>query len=497
MAISTAIDPSAIASVTGVKTTYKNLAAGNTFYLPQRAIIVGQGATASTYSTTKAQYFDAFSVGQAYGFGSPVHLAALQLLPTNGDGVGTIPVTVYPLDDDGAGVAAAGDITPTVGTIVQASYKVVVNNIESEPFVVEVGDAVADVIDKMVTAVNAVVEMPVIASDGTTTLDLACKWKGSSGNDLYLEVTGRTDAGMTWAYTQPTGGLNNPDVTTATDQIGNVWETMAVNCMEIADTDNLDVFSTVNEGKWLPTVTRPMVVFTGNTATTVASAITVPDARKTDRTNGQLVDPGSNDLPFVTAARQLARIIKVANVNPPVDYVGQQATGLTPGLDSAQWSDAEKNAAILGGSSTAESIDGVTTIGDVVTFYHPTGDPLPPWRHVKDIVRMQNIIFNLGLIFNAVEWKSAPLVPDDQSVRNPAARQPKDAVAAVAALTDSLAADAIISDPASAKKTIAAEIDSQNPNRLNVTVTYALTGNTKTKSVDFNFGFYFGGAAAA
>jgi len=132
-----------------------------------------------------------------------------------------------------------------------------------------------------------------------------------------------------------------------------------------------------------------------------------------------------------------------------------------------------------------------------VTFYHPTGDPLPPWRHVKDIVRMQNIIFNLGLIFNAVEWKSAPLVPDDQSVRNPAARQPKDAVAAVAALTDSLAADAIISDPASAKKTIAAEIDSQNPNRLNVTVTYALTGNTKTKSVDFNFGFYFGGAAAA
>ena len=495
MTISSAIAPSDIGSKVAIETNYKNLAAGQARDLPQRVMLVGQGATASTYATTKAQYTSAFAVGQAYGYGSPVHLAASQLLPTNGDGIGNIPLTVYPLDDDGAGVAAAGDITPTVGTLVQAAYKVVVNNIESEPFVVEVGDAVADVIDKMVIAVNAVVEMPVIAADGTTTLDLTAKWAGATGNDLYLEVTGRTDAGMTWAYTQPTGGLNNPDVTTATNQIGNVWESMILNCMEVADTDNLDVYSTVNEGKWLPVAKKPFIVFSGNNEATVATSITVPDARKTDRTNVQLVDPGSNDLPFVTAARQLARIVKVANNNPPVDYVGQRATGLTPGLDSQQWTDAQKEQALKGGSSTAESIDGETVIGDVITFYHPTGDPLPPYRHVKDIVRLQNIIYNLALIFEAPEWKSAPLVPDDQTVTNPAARSPKDAKAAVAALTESFGRKTIISDPAGAKASIQAGINDTNPNRLDVSVTYALSGNTKQKAIDLNFGFYFGGTA--
>jgi phage tail sheath gpL-like len=502
MAVSTAVPASSKAAVLGIKTEYRNLAVGALFGLPQRCGLIGQGATASTFATTKAQVFSANEVGSTYGFGSPLHLAALQLLPVNGDGIGSIPLTVYPLVDDGAATAAAGDITPTPGSIVEASYYVVVNNIRSAAFTVEVGDAVADIVGKMVTAINAESTMPVIAADGTTKLDVTAKWKGPTGNDIYLEVTSTTGgvatgSGVTWAFTQPTGGATNPSVTAALAQVGDVWETMFVNCLDIADTTTLDEYAAFGEGRWGALTHKPCMFFTGNTEATLATAITVSDARGTDRTNGQLVSPGSNDLPFVVAARQAARMLVVANENPPVAYGGQRATGLVPGVDGDQWTYAQRDTAVKSGSSTIKVVDGVVTLEDIVTFYHPTGDPLPAYSYAVDNVKLMNIIFNTDIIFSDPAWKSAPLIPDDQPTTNSAARKPKDAKAAIASLIDSLALAAIISDPETAKGTIVAEINGSNPKRLDVTYTVQLSGNTKIISVDLFFGFYFGTAQAA
>ena len=494
MPISTAVDASAVARVVGIQTLFKDLRGGGILFLPQRVAVVGQGATASTYSTTKAQYTSAPAVGAAYGFGSPIHLAAMQLFPTNGDGVGTIPVTFYPLEDDGSGVVSTGDITPTVVPTVAASYIVRINNIDSEEFVISVGDAVADVTAAMETAINAVLEMPVIAVDGTTVLNFTSKWKGTSANDIVVEVIGSTTAGNSFAITQPVGGLVNPDVDIALNQVGLVWETMVLNCMDVADTATLDKFSVFGEGRWGALVRKPLVVFSGETSATVAAAITVPDARKTDRTNAQLVAPGSKDLPFVVAARQLARIVKVANNNPPQDYGSQDATGLTPGTDGEQWTYADRDQAVKGGSSTVEVKDSVVNVSDTITFYHPTGEPIPAYRFVCDIVKLQNIIFNLDLIFATPEWDGAPLIPDDQPTINRTAKKPKMAKAAVASMLDSLGLNAIISDPETAKDNIQAAISDQNPKRLDMVVTVQLAGNTNVISIDLEFGFFFGTA---
>ena len=112
-----------------------------------------------------------------------------------------------------------------------------------------------------------------------------------------------------------------------------------------------------------------------------------------------MVAPGSNDLPFVVAARELARVLPVANENPPRDYGSQDASGLTPGTDGEQWDFLERDTAVKAGSSTIEVKDGVINLSDTVTFFHPTGDPTPAFRFVVDIVKLQNIIFNLDLIF--------------------------------------------------------------------------------------------------
>jgi phage tail sheath gpL-like len=190
----------------------------------------------------------------------------------------------------------------------------------------------------------------------------------------------------------------------------------------------------------------------------------------------------------------LARIAKVANNNPPQDYGSQAATGLVAGDDGDQWTYADRDAAVKKGSSTVEVKDGVVNISDVITFYHPSGDPIPAYRYVVDIVKLQNIIFNLDLIFATPEGDGAPLIPDDQPTVNRSAKKPKAAVAAVCAMLDSLGLNAIISAPETAKENTFAAINEQNPKRLDVATTVQLSGNTNIISVDLNFGFYFGQA---
>jgi len=488
-----AVDASAVARVVGIETIAKNLReAGGITFLPRRIAVVGQGNSLITYPLTKLTVTSALDAANVFGFGSPIHLVVSELLPPTGDGVGTIPVTIYPLADDGTAVASAGLITPTVVQTVAASYVVKVNNISSEAFVISVGDDEATTVTAMTEAINAVLDMPIIAVDGTTKVDFTSKWKGASAHGIVVEIEGSLTAGTTFAITQATGGLVNPDVDDALNQIGNVWETDVVNCMDVGDTATLTKFTTFGEGRWGALVRKPLVVFTGNAALTVDGASAISDTRKTDRVNAQLVAPGSKNLPFVIAAAELAKIVVLANNNPPHDYGSQDVPSLTPGVDGDQWDYIKKDAAVKKGSSTIDVKDSVVNISDVVTFYHPTGDVNPAYRFVVDIVKVQQIIFNMDLIFATKEWDGAPLIPDDQPTVNPTAKKPKTAITAVASMVDNLALQAIISDPVAAKESIVAAINSQNAKRLDLSLDAKVSGNSNIISIGLNWGFHFG-----
>ncbi len=487
------VDASARASVVAINTEFKNLQAAGTALLPQRLAIIGQGASASVYSTVKRQVTSANEVGTLYGFGSPLHLAALQVFPENGDGVGTIPVTIYPLVDDGAGVVSTGDVTPSAVQTVAASYQVLVNNIPSKEFVIAVGDSVAQIVTAMTTAINAVLEMPIIAVDGATQVDFTSKWEGTSANDIFLEILTPDTGGATFVITQPVGGLVNPDVDAALTQIGDVWENFIINCMEIADSGTLDKIFAVGDGRWDELISKPFIAVVGNTIAAVGAATVVSDARKTDRVNGQAVAPGSNNLPLTVAARQTAKAIIIANNNPARAYGSQQVTGITPGTDAEQWTFAERDLAIKAGSSGVRVVDGIILIADLVTFYHPVGEVNPAFSYFSDIVKNMNVIFSLDLIFNTAEWDSAPLIPNNQPTTNRDAKKPKDAVAEIATMLDNLGSAAIISDPATAKLNTTADIDGGNPKRLNISLQVQLSGNAKVIPINYAFGFFFGG----
>lgn len=492
-----AVDASAIARVVGIETQFRDLRGGATQFLPQHIAIVGQGATASAgYSLDPYRITSAQAAATRYGFGSPIHLAALQLLPPTGGGVGTIPVTVYPLADDGAGVAATGSITPSGAATAQGTYRVRVAGILSAPFTVANGDAVNIICDKIVAAVNAVLEMPVLAADGATDVDLTAKWDGESGNDLVVEVLDSTGtaptSGLTFAIVQPAGGAADPDIAAALAKFGSTWVTLAVNALGPTNTDALDALSAAGEGRWGELLRRPFVAFTGSAEADVATATTVTAARSTDRVNAQVVAPGSVSLPVQIAAAQVREIAKVANDNPPTDYGARRVRGVLPGADGVQWDYAQRDQAVKAGSSTVEVKDGLVQISDVVTMYRPTGETPPAYRYVVDIIKLMQIIYNLDLEFSQAAWNGAPLIADGQPTANPNARKPSAAKAAVCAILDALALDAVITDPETAKANTTAAINSQNPKRLDVSTVVQLSGNTNIISVDLFFGFYFG-----
>lgn len=594
-----AVDASAVARVVGLTTEFKDLRGGAVLNLPQHIAVFAQGSSDASYSTDKWRATSAGAAGAKYGFGSPIHLALRELMPANGDGVGSIPVTVYPLEDDGSGAAASGDITPSGTATEAAAYRVRIAGILSEEFVIAAG-ALATAANltaacrEMGAAISNVLEMPVnvtydygavtasaitgtgngtltamsvtgvavpgaytltvntvaanggtwtltdpngtvvstsllmtagvgtatvfnvgglqfTITDGTTdfglgasftmtvpatSVNLVSKWKGLSANDLVVEVLDTLEE-LTFAITQPAGGLVNPSVADAIARLGTDWTTMVLNCLNIEDTTNLDRFRTEGDGRWGTLVHAPFVVFTGNTHATVEAATAVCSARRSDKVNSQLVEPGSPNLPLMVAARQLARIAKVANDNPPTNYNLEIATGLIPGADGDQWAWNVRDQAVKLGSSTVELVDGEVALGDVVTFYRPQGEEPPAYRYVVDIVKLQNIIFNIRIRFETKEWAGAPLLPDDQPTSNSRAKKPKHAKATLAALTDSLGLNAIIADTKFTKSTIFASIDTQNPKRLNCGLTVKLSSNAQIIDIGLSFGFFFGQAALA
>lgn len=315
----------------------------------------------------------------------------------------------------------------------------------------------------------------------------------TNGIGITIEIDGADpdeSFGVDWTINEMAGGLVNPSAATALAQIGTQWATLVLNGFEIEDTDILDEINTHGEVRWGTTVHQPYVAFTGVNHSSYEDTIAVCSARTTDRINAQFTAPGSPDMPHVVAAAQLAKLAVVANNDPAVDYVGQPVTSLTPGADSVQWDWPTRDAALKSGSSTTERRGDIVYMQDTVTFYRPEEEQPPGYRFIVDIIRTQNVIYNLWLEFVKPSWAAAPLIPDSEPTAHASARKPRAAKAAVAKIVDALADKAIIVKRDVAKKSIQADI--VGPRRLRVRVVTPYSGNTGVKDVIHEWGFNFG-----
>lgn len=483
---------SAISRVTGVDVAYKNFNVGAVAMLPQRLAIIGQGNDTSSYSLDKYECEGSASeIGDKYGYGSPLHLVALQLFPTIGK-TATFPVTIYPVVKAESAVAAVGSLEITGTAIASGSGIIRIGGIEA-PFSIKKGEAAAAVITAAINAINSVLNMPVITgSVATGIIPITAKWSGAVGNQIKMTVTADIP-GIVFGVTDLTGGVGTLNVLTSLSSIATVWETFVLSCGDYTDDAMLDNYFLWCEGRWGAFEKKPALVAHGCTDD-YATRTAVTDSRKTDFANFLIVSVGSDELPFSIAAKGLlSDIMTTADSNPAQGYKGL-LSGLASGTDSAQEGYLVRNNSVTKGSSTNIKNGSVAELNDIVTMYHPESEgKYPSRRYVVDMVKLMNVVYNVRLIMESDELKAAPLVSDETITSNPSAVQPKTIKTSFANLADSLADKAIIQDTEFTKENLFVEIDSENPKRLNTRFPIKLSGNVEVTSNEIFFGFYLGG----
>jgi phage tail sheath gpL-like len=493
MPISTAVSAARVARVLGILAIFQDLRGGSAVFLPPRIAVLGQGNTASTYASAKVTLSNgAAEAASLYGFGSPIHAAVQRLLPVTGDGVGSTPITIYPLQD--GTTPAEKTITPSGVPTEDFVASVKLGGRQSQNIAIPAGSTVAQMVTLIFAGINGTLDMPMLATDDTTEVTCTAKWGGLSGNDITAEITGGATAGTSFVIADTVAGAGDPipaDITTILSEMGNVWDNVLVNCLTWTNTAALDAIKAHGDGRWGALVHAPYVALTATPEAVAATLIAAGDLRKDDRINSTISVPGALDMPWEYAARAAVRITGRMDSNPASDYANLQLSGLRTGLDSEQFDTDQRDLLVKAGISTVEVVAQSYEMSDTVTYYHPDDEPIPGYRYVVDLVKIFNTIFNIRLEFIKEEWDGAPLLNDDDPTKNPRAKKPKMAKAALASIVDGLAFEAILTKPATIKAGIEAGINATNPKRLDMKLTVLLSGNVNIRSVDLNFGFSF------
>ena len=485
------IAASVIGRVTGINIQFKNFNLGQALYLDQRIAVIGQGNTAATYTMEAFQPTTEKQAAEKYGYGSPLHLASRQLVPANGNGIKGIPVTIYPLDDAGTGVVAAGNIGATGTASAAGGGYVYIGGIRSEAIAIPDTTNASDTLALIKTAINSILHMPVIGGTvGAGVLPITAKWKGETGNQITIDISELSCTGLTFTTSAMAAGANNPDVQDALDLFATTWETIILNCMNYDDTVSNATYLAECEARWEETVGKPFVVATG-CVDDFATRTAVTAADPTNRAMFLVQSTGSRELPWVIAAQGLVNdIAQIANDKPAHNYIGV-LQGLQTGTDLVQENHTTRDAAVKLGSSTNEKVGNLAVLCDIVTFYND-GSETPAYRYVCDIIKLMNIMYNLRIIQEA--FRGRPLLPDGTPTNDPDAVQPKMVLTLLSNLANSLASgrSAIIADPAFTQKNMTCAINGENPKRIDTVFPVKLSGNVEVNSTDIYFSFYLG-----
>lgn len=191
------------------------------------------------------------------------------------------------LNDEVAGVASAGSIT-IGGTQTEAGTLNLYIGGQRVRCGVAVADTAAAIATALAAAINAQTDLPVTAAvNGTipAKVDLTCRWKGQTGNDLDLRVNyifgEKTPKGLTATIVAMTGGTANPNIATVLAAIGD--EQYHTIIMPYTDTANLNALESELDDRWGPMVMKEGHAFAAAAGTHAALA-TLGSARNSPHT---------------------------------------------------------------------------------------------------------------------------------------------------------------------------------------------------------------------
>jgi phage tail sheath gpL-like len=502
--ISNAVNDEAIARTIGYiikKGNFSNV----TPNLPQRIALLAEANTANQGGLTIAvkEATTAQAAGVTYGYGSPIHMNMRILRPSNGGGVGSIPIFIYPQLEAGSAVAAGRDITITGATATASgTHTVVIGGRKGVDggrydFSVVLADTNAEVLAKITDVVNNVLSSPVTAVVNASKVDLTAKWAGLTSQDLTVTVdTNNLDLGLTYAVTSIAAGAETPTIAASLALFDENWNTIVINSYGEVVNTALETYNGIPDpenptGRFAGQIMKPFIALYGDISTDPS---TNTDARKIQVTNAACPAPNSPAFAFEAAANMAVLFARTAQDTPHLDVNAKTYPDMpapTDGVIGSMSSYTFRDSIVKKGSSTVTLIGGRYAVQDFITTYHPDGETPPQFRYCRNLMLDFNIRFGYYLLeqINVVDH----VIANDEDIVNVTKFvKPKMWKQIVSKYAEDLGKRGLIADVAFMQNSINVGLSVSNPDRLETAFSYKRTGTVRIAATTATAGFNFG-----
>lgn len=505
---SNAVTLDRISRIVGYKITKGqfNLTSPN---LPQRIAMLGEAndANQATLVTNQpTQITTAQQAGATFGYGSPIHMMARILFPYNGDGIGGIPVWVYPQPKAAGATPMVFRIQPTgVATANVTHYLKIAGreSIDNKYYSINivVGDSTATILTKIFNAINGVLGCPFNCYNDSYEAVLTSNWSGLTANSLTVSVdTGTNAAGISYAINNPQTGSGTPSLSNSLNLFQNDWNTIVLNPYSTESTTmaSLMAFNGIPDptnptGRFTGIIFKPFIAITGSTADDPSSTT---DQFLNDVTIALAPAPGSLGLPLEAAANMtyLAALQFQNSVN--LDVAGQFYPDM-PAPTLASWAAAtmavytNRDAMVKKGCSTVNLVNNQFKVEDFVTTYHPLGENPAQYRYPRNLNIDNNVKFGYHLL-EALYVQDHSIANDSDTVTADKVIKPKEWTGILNEYANDLASRALITNPDFMKSSIQVNIGTTNPDRLETFFRYQRSGFARIASTTAEAGFFFG-----
>lgn len=509
--ITKSLDIGAVASATSVSIKQKNQ--NNAASLrPEKIVVIGQPSTDANvkYNELYLASGNSDDAGVIFGFGSPLHRMAKKLFPKAGNGskvetyylpvkaptTGAVEKQKVSVDVDENGVSksfngyillkdmifeTAADVAGKVATIyhnnpAKAPRGTNLNSYETKsiPFTMVKGMTAAQALAALVDALDDYVEMPfsmqVKKDSDDDVLELTAKWQGADGafDFSIVDADGnkptKSDYGIAFTIATATAGAGVGTI--PDDALAVIDEELGVTRVvsQYANSTVLDKLKDKFEAWHEGLIAQYVVCY---------SAIKAPESQT------------------VAGTWDIQSLITMGNARRN-DSVNVQIVGDFGELRKPEYSERDRLVK-AGFSHLVQKSDGSYTLMDLVSFYHPVGNSNPLYRFDRDVTVVANVAYDFMQTFrDSDEWKSIIIIAESDVTTNPAARSLKDVKAAVNTRIGLLGIAGLIANYAEAQKNTMVEIDSSNPNRININPNFEITGVGRIYDITNFVGFYFG-----
>lgn len=422
-------------------------------------------ATGSQPEGVPVRVTDPAQAVSLFGRGSmlALTLAASLAVDTN------IELWAIALDDNVAGNKATADIVVTAPPTAAGTIALYLGGKRLTVGVAS-GDDVNAVAASINAAINADLDLPVTAEVSTNTVTVTARHKGEVFNGYDIRVNyyqgEQLPAGLQLTLTNLSAGTGNPDISTATDAMGDEWYNWIIT--PYTDVANMVVLETELDERWGPMQQIDARAFTAFAGTHGESG-TYGSTRNNPHVSCLAISSSPTPV-YEVAALNCAEAALSLSIDPARPLQRLELKGMKAPELTGQWTRSERNLLLFDGMSTfTVDRDGTCRIERQITMYQLNDSGLPDasYLDINTPETLSRIRFEQRLL-QAQEYPRHKLAEDGTKFgQGQAVLTPKIWRGELLALYKKLEDKGWVEDYATYDTNLIVEIDADDRNRIN------------------------------